>query len=200
MKKYLHHIISLIVFATVANSVNAQNWDMNLLTQINPRYPSNQTWKTISSTAEPLAASIPVGMIAVALITENKNLELKSYEIAASLGAAVIATGALKVVINRPRPYIDYPNLIHPDEVDNGSSFPSAHTSMAFATATALYLNYKKWYVGVPAFAWASAVGYSRLYLGQHYPSDVLAGAAVGAGSAWICHWANKKLFGKKKK
>jgi membrane-associated phospholipid phosphatase len=56
---------------------------------------------------------------------------------------------------------------------EKGLSFPSQHTSFAFATATALSLQYRKWWVVVPAYTWAAMVGYSRLYLGQHYPSDV---------------------------
>jgi undecaprenyl-diphosphatase len=56
-------------------------------------------------------------------------------------------------------------------------------------------IQYKKWYVVVPAFAWAGSVGYSRLYLGEHYPTDVFAGAAIGIGSAYLSEWLNKKLF-----
>jgi len=196
-KKSIHIVL---FFCFLALNVHAQNWNINLLTQINPRYPTNQTWKTLSSTAEPLAISVPLGMVAVALIEENKKSELKSYEVAASLLLTVAATGGLKIIVKESRPYQTYPNLIHPDEYDYGNSFPSAHTSMAFSTATSVFLNYKKWYVAVPLYAWAAGVGYSRMYLGQHYPIDVLAGAAVGAGSAWICHWANKKFISKKKK
>jgi undecaprenyl-diphosphatase len=47
----------------------------------------------------------------------------------------------------------------------------------------------------VPAYGWAAMVGYSRLYLGEHYPSDVIAGAAIGAGSAFLSEWLTKKLW-----
>ncbi len=58
-------------------------------------------------------------------------------------------------------------------------------------------MAYPKWYIIAPSFAWASAVGYSRMALGVHYPSDVLAGAIIGSGSAYLCYklnkWVNKK-------
>lgn len=189
----------VISFISISICSFAQNWDIDLLKQINQKYPTNNTWRTISSTAEPLAVSIPLGMVAVALITDNKKLEKNSYEVAVSLIATAAITEGLKIINNRPRPYETYPTLIYPDSYESGKSFPSAHTSLAFSTATSLLLTTKKWYVAIPAYAWATSVGYSRMYLGQHYPSDVIAGAAVGAGSAWLCHWLNKKYFTKKK-
>ena len=76
-------------------------------------------------------------------------------------------------------------------------SFPSGHTSSAFCTATSLSLLFPKWYVAVPSYLYAATVGYARMYQGVHYPSDVLVGALVGAGSAWISYkvekWMDKK-------
>jgi membrane-associated phospholipid phosphatase len=194
-------IFIIFSFVCIAHlGVSAQSLDYNILKQINSKYPSSNTWKTISSTAEPLSAAIPFGMIAVGLINHNQQLEKASYESAASLLTAAVITEAIKRVEKRPRPYVTYPNTFYPDEVDNGYSMPSGHVSLAFATATSVVLNYPKWYVAVPLYAWATSVAYSRMYLGQHYPSDVIAGAAVGAGSAYLCHWLNKKYFSKKQK
>ena len=63
---------------------------------------------------------------------------------------------------------------------------------MAFAAATTISLQYPKWYVIAPAFIYASGVGYSRMYLGVHYPTDVLAGAVLGAGSSFVTHYTFK--------
>jgi len=192
--------ILLFIFSSIAfQSIFAQNWDIDLLKQINPRYPTNNNWKTISSTAEPLAVAVPIGMAAYALISDNHKLEMKSYEVAGSLVLTAAITEGLKIINKRQRPYVDYPNDIHPDSYETEYSFPSAHTSLAFSTATSLMLTTHKWYIAVPAYAWATSVGYSRMYLGQHYPSDVIAGALVGVGSAYVAHWLNKKYFSKKK-
>jgi len=114
------------------------------------------------------------------------------------VGSLVINTAitqGLKFAINRERPVTTYPGEVYPYRFDKSASFPSGHTSTAFATATTLTLEFKKWYVAVPAYAWAAGVGYSRIYLGEHYPTDVIAGAAVGAGSAVLSHWLSKKIF-----
>jgi len=179
-----------------ATQTHAQNWDINLLKDINPAQPNSTVWKTATSSAYPVSIGVPVGLWVISKINHNKKDEQKSYKIAGSVIISAITTEGLKIIINRQRPYYKYPFDIHPyDATEMGKSFPSAHTSLAFATATSLSLEYKKWYISLPAFLWASSVGYSRLYQGEHYPSDVLAGAAVGIGSAYLSHWLTKKFF-----
>jgi len=116
------------------------------------------------------------------------------------MGAGLLASGVIavgmKYAFNRPRPFITYPLLITKKSDAGSPSFPSGHTSSAFATATSVSLCYPKWYVIAPSFLWASAVGYSRMELGVHYPSDVLVGAIVGAGCSWLMWKVNKKLIG----
>jgi membrane-associated phospholipid phosphatase len=102
-------------------------------------------------------------------------------------------TAVMKYTIKRDRPFVPYPDITA-KAGDITPSFPSGHASSAFATATSLSLAYPKWYIIVPSYTWASAVGYSRMALGVHYISDVLAGELVGAGSAWLTHFVNKKL------
>jgi len=112
-----------------------------------------------------------------------------------SLGISTVATWALKYSIHRPRPFEKYADVVKLSN-GGGSSFPSGHTSSAFAVATSISLSYPKWWVIAPCYLWAGAVGVSRIALGVHYPSDVLAGAIVGAGSAYVTkkanHWLHK--------
>lgn len=192
----LFFVSSFVLF----NQLNAQNWDINLLKQINPSNPSSSTWKNISSTSEPLCVAAPISMFAVSLINHDQNLKKNSFKLAESIVITAAITEVMKVAINRDRPFIKYPLDVFPNQIDEtGKSMPSAHTALAFTTATSIYLAYPKWYVALPAFTWATAVGYSRMYLGQHYPSDVLVGAIVGGGSACLSNWLNKKFIEKKK-
>ena len=116
------------------------------------------------------------------------------------LGTSLILTSGITVImkysINRERPFKTYPDIEKMSSAGS-KSFPSGHTSEAFSTATSLSLAFPKWYVIAPSYLWASSVGYSRMHLGVHYPSDVAVGALVGAGSAFLCYkaqkWLNKK-------
>lgn len=105
---------------------------------------------------------------------------------------------ALKYSVNRERPFVTYPDIIKKTDT-HSPSFPSGHTSNAFATATSLSLAYPKLYIIFPSFAYAGTVAYSRMHLGVHYPSDVAAGAVIGAGCAYLTHKVNKLLLEKNK-
>jgi membrane-associated phospholipid phosphatase len=87
--------------------------------------------------------------------------------------AALLANTAVKQVVRRPRPVLG-PELPPLAATVSGLSYPSAHAATSFAAAGAL-----PW-PSVPLYAAAGAMALTRPYLGVHYPSDVLAGAALG--------------------
>lgn len=153
--------------------------------------------KAISNSTQTVAMLIPAGVLAAGLIANDPSTLKKGLYIVETVAGASFITFGMKQSFQRPRPYKTNTDII-PVSTSSSPSFPSGHTSMAFSAATSLTIAYPKWYVAVPAYAWAASVGYSRMYLGVHYPSDVLAGAAIGAGSAWLMYKANKWLFKKK--
>jgi len=189
----LRLLLILISYIVHLSYVQAQsNWDYTTLKAINPMYPDNPLLTTLSSTAYPICIGVPASVLVVSLINNNKKGQQVAYELLGGLIVTAATTGALKKLVNRPRPYETYTD-IYPDMRESGNSFPSGHTSLAFSTATGLLLTNNKWYYVAPAYVWAMGVGYARIYLGQHYPSDVIAGAITGAAGAYIAHIINKK-------
>ena len=89
-------------------------------------------------------------------------------------GAYVVST-SIKLAIGRKRPLVE--DLPHLMATPTGLSFPSSHSSSSFAAARA----YGTLLPSAPLYAAASAMAFSRLYLGVHYPSDIAAGAALGS-------------------
>ena len=189
------HIVCLGLLLQFAQNLHAQNFDINLLRTINPHDPHAAFWQGTSKSYIFVSGAATLGSLAYGLIKSDKDVQYKAAETLLAIGIDVAVTTGLKGLINRTRPSDEYPNDVFVLNTSNGHSFPSGHTSLAFATATSFALSYRKWYVIAPAYLWAGCVGYSRMYLGKHFPSDVLGGAIVGAGSSLLSHWLSKKIF-----
>jgi len=176
--------------------LNAQNADIRLLRTFNSpgNLSSDGFFRFVSDTEPYLVIITPLAIGGYGLVRKDDKQFRIACVIASSSLVCAGATNLLKYSMGRDRPFDTYPDIIQKYHVDS-PSFPSGHTSSAFATATSLSLAYSKWYVTVPAYGWAATVGYSRMHLGVHYPSDVFAGAVIGAGSAWLTHIINKKLL-----
>jgi membrane-associated phospholipid phosphatase len=195
----MRKLILLITLFLVTISIQAQSIsEVNTLRRINPDNPNSTIWTNLSNTSKYISVGVPVGYFVAGLIHNNKDLKQKAAYTAATILLNTATTTLLKNVVKRERPYNVYTGIF-PDKIESDYSFPSGHTSSAFATATSLAITTKKWYIAVPAFAWSASVGYSRIYLGQHYPSDVIMGALVGTSSAFVCHWASKQLLKRNK-
>lgn len=94
----------------------------------------------------------------------------------------------LKNIFQRPRPWVDCAALIPLVAEHDPNSFPSGHTSAAFAFAFGSLRALPKRWMKVSVVVLAALMALSRLYVGVHYPSDVLAGFVVG-DLAGLCGW-----------
>jgi Membrane-associated phospholipid phosphatase len=171
----------------------AQNPDINLLRSINlnRNVSLDKSFNFVTNTAAPVSFGVPATLWIIGVTSHNDQLVQQGVVSGSAAVLSLAVSYLAKYTIQRKRPYETYPD-IQAFSTDKTPSFPSNHTSVAFASATYFSLAYPKWYVIVPSYTWASAVGYSRLHLGEHYPSDVLAGALIGAGSAFLCYKLNK--------
>ena len=178
--------------------VTAQTTDTKILLDIQEdrSTPITPVYKDISKTTSIISAGLPVSLFVTGLLRHDADMKKKAIYIGETFIVNVVLTTALKYSFKRERPFIKDPSIIPLDKAGS-YSFPSGHTSEAFATATALSMSYSKWYVIAPAYLWAASVGYSRMYLGVHYPSDVVAGAIVGVGSAFLTKKINTWLQAK---
>ena len=156
-------------------------------------------------------------VLGICLLIPRKTRKLGVLLFAGLAISSLINNVALKNLIERPRPYIlwdenpevwlragytyEWPELIKKSE---SWSFPSGHTSTSIGAAFALLLGCckkgeKKYLsVGIPAFIISLLIGFSRIYVHVHYPTDVIAGAVVGLIGGLIAYLLIDKLFMKK--
>jgi membrane-associated phospholipid phosphatase len=200
MKQSLFRIL-VFVLAISPSTISAQNWDIDLLEHINlERNKSlDPTVKFITNSVSPMSIGAPIAVLGLGLIQKDSSLKSEGIIMVEALCVNAFTTTALKLAFKRDRPFVTYPYL--DKQADAGSySFPSGHTSSAFTLATSLSLAFPKWYVIVPSYVYACAAGYSRLHLGVHYPSDILAGAIVGTGSSLLSNYVQQKFISSRKK
>ena len=125
----------------------------------------------------------------VMIILSFSGQRLLAYELILGVLSLGLVVQCLKVLIHRTRPYNKLKNMYVVGSRDSGHSFPSGHTSQAFFMVT-LLLHYFQvhLFVWLALYALALFVGFTRIYVGMHFPRDVIAGAILGTafGNIWI--------------
>ena len=192
-------ILTLLFCFLAGTTLHAQNWDANTASQIN-RWHMHGLSRGLSHSGLILPVGVPTAMGVYALIKKDQPLLKDAIYIGTSVIEAVGITYGMKYAFDRQRPFVRDPDKIHlVGHAEADPSFPSGHTTAAFSLATSLSITYPKWYVIAPSAVWACGVGLARINQGVHYPSDVLAGAAIGVGcgflNIYVNKWLNKVLF-----
>ncbi len=127
--------------------------------------------KGVSLSTDVLAITLPAAALAGTLILKDwQGLKQGAFTALAAGGVTLL----LKYTVKERRP-----------DGSNYHSFPSGHSSVCFATAAYLQRRYG-WKFGAPAYALATYVAWGRVFSHKHHWWDVVAGAAIGAGSAYI--------------
>jgi len=114
----------------------------------------------------------------------SRQYRKRGFDIIAAVALCWCCNELLKHIVMRPRPFALIEQLTILVSAPASWSFPSGHACVAFAAALAYAKGIGK--LGAPAYAVAVLISFSRVYVGVHYPSDVLAGAVLGTVFAAI--------------
>ena len=149
----------------------------------------------------PVSILLPISLFTVSRINERYYDENSAMLLALSELTATTITYSIKNIVKRERPFRTLNNVYHNwkrPETDR-FSFPSGHTTTSFALATSLTLRYPDKPILISClYFYATVVSLGRIYLGLHYPSDILGGIAVGTGSALLIHAMRKDIISAK--
>lgn len=131
--------------------------------------------------------------LSVAMLLYKPTRKAGALALGAMLLGLLVTNVTIKPLVERARPWIDWPIVPLVAEHDP-NSFPSGHTCAAFAAGMA-WMRALPWKWGrIAAVAAAVLMGLSRLYVGVHYPADVLVGAFIGALCAWVV-WKAYQMY-----
>jgi membrane-associated phospholipid phosphatase len=157
----------------------AVSWDVSLFRVL------NEVPAALASVLTPLSRLfLPAGIIAVVtliviyVVARNRNvLPVAAGAVAAA--TAWVLSHVAKAIADRPRPYEVVAGAVLRQQPAHGTSFPSTHTAVTLAVVIAL-VPFLPQALAAVAIAYAVLMGWSRVYLGVHYPLDVLGGAGIG--------------------
>ena len=133
-------------------------------------------------------------VMAAAFIKKKKKLKkMALIYICSQLLGSVFITGGFKVLTGRPRPYVHHQSSARPFTYDNDfHSFPSRHSSDAFAGAGVIWTFSQSYFLSVLFFLFSALIALSRVFIGVHYFSDILAGSFIGFFSVFYIYFKLK--------
>lgn len=142
---------------------------------------------------------VPTSLFISSKLNDNYYDENSSALLAVSNGINLVFTFGMKQLVKRKRPPEGMDNIYFDKnfiEYTDRYSFPSGHASTTFNTAALLTLRYPDNPILISGFYLrALAISFGRIYMGNHYPFDVLTGAVIGTGAAFLTYSIRKELI-----
>ncbi|WP_430540000.1 phosphatase PAP2 family protein [Neobacillus drentensis] len=130
-------------------------------------------------------ADITIAAVFLLIVISSGEPRLTAISSALALSASHIPVHVMKQLFPRKRPYLMIESTKFPANPLQDHSFPSGHTTAIFSVITPYILAYPQ--LGLVLIPLGMCVGISRIYLGLHYPSDILAGGVLGTLSGLLC-------------
>ena len=161
------------------------SWDESLFRVLNEVPAAAASVLTpLSRLFRPAGIVVVVVLAVVYVVARNRSvLPVAAGAVAAGLAWAL--ANAAKAIADRPRPYEVITDAVLRQQPAHGTSFPSSHTAVTVAVVIALAPFLARPLAGA-GIGYAVLVGWSRVYLGVHYPLDVLAGAGIGLAAGGV--------------
>lgn len=213
-------LLFILLFIFVSQNVNSQhlfktkrdpskysesNPDIKIFRALNNMKGSfvNTFVNITNNSITPVTIAAPVGLYITSRINKNHYDESSAILLALSEGTSALFTYVIKKTVKRDRPFrtLNNVNFTDTSNLAGTYSFPSGHASGTFVISTALTLRYPdKPGLIIGLYTWSTLVSLGRMYWGVHYPSDVLTGMLVGAGSAALIYSLRVPIIKEKNK
>ncbi len=167
-------------------------WDIAILRAVNSLAGTNPGLDALMRLLSFVGTGGAIFLVLAGLLFLDRGRRRAALHVVGAMALSGAVEELLKALLLRPRPPLTLdPGLLRLlTEVPTSSAFPSGHTTVAFAAAAALWQHNRA--LGIAAGLLAVAIAFSRVYLGLHYPSDILGGALLGIAGAVV----TKRLIG----
>jgi len=171
--------------AAVLLKTGTTGWDESLFRLLNDvPAAAARVLSPLSHLFLPVGIAIVIVLAVGYVVVRNRSI----MPVAAGIAAATVAwllAHAAKAIADRPRPYQVVADAVLRQQPAHGTSFPSSHTAVTLAVVIALVPFLARPLAAV-AIGYAVLVGWSRIYLGVHYPLDILGGAGIGTATGGV--------------
>ncbi len=139
---------------------------------------------------------LPFVLLAILIAGFKKNWRMVLYSLICAFVSRFIIASFVRLLWFRPRPFVENSVNLLVSHNPNEASFPSGHASFYFALSTVVYLHNKK--LGIFFYIFTILMTLSRVFIGIHWPSDILAGAVIGIFVGWLGNKLIVKFLKKK--